>query len=417
MKYIFLLTLMFCSMRSNAQPADSLLLQHSVNHFLKNEVATVCYDDNLKEPNWDAVLHATKNKRIILLGEFSHGAGNLFALRNDLIKTVHQKNGADVILFESGMGELAFVDLNRANMSPEQMTGGFFGNWRTKEFEELMQFCKDSNISVAGFDVQRTANSFNRLLSAVAEKHTIDTALYAHLEKDYGLLQGELSNKKAIYHSLKQKTNELIASYQIIHQLLQKKMISQKEKDLLLTQQTIKNRITYLSYMLQFVQDGDFTKRFEARDAAMAENIIWLAEHLYPKKRILIIGHNYHIAKSNEHEQVMGNILSKKYGNQLYAIGFFAGSGTYTDNPGNLKQVLPADTASLDIKHIISQLKGSASFIHIPKQKKKAAAWLYENVKVNDSFTDLKSTNQLILGKLFDGMVLMKNVVPPQKIR
>lgn len=380
------------------------------------QIQTICLNDKLIATNWEPVAERIKDKRIILLGEFTHGAKEVFEVRNDLIKYLHKKIGASVILLESGIGEMAYVDLNKGNLSPAQMTNGFFGNWRTKEFEGLMEFSKANNVSLAGFDVQRTANSFNNLFKKQAEIKKIDSTLYIDLEKKYGSAQRELSNSKAVYDSLKQKTNELIEAYREIYKLLAKDSANAHTAALLYTLQTIKNRIAYLSYMLQFAQQGDFAKRFKARDAAMAENIIWLAENMYPQQKIIVIAHNYHIARSNEYEHVMGNILSNKYGKEMYAIGFFAGSGTYTANSGKVEKMLPADTMALDIKHIISPLKGFASFIHTPKQKQAANLWLYENIVVNDSFTDLKGTNKLVLAKLFDGLVLLQKVSPPRII-
>ena len=416
MKCLILIKLLLCGIVVNAQFMQGARTDTVVNRFLRKEAITISEDEEFIHANWEVVAGRVKDKRIILLGEFNHGVKEIFQVRNDLIRFLHKKIGARVVLFESGLGELAYVDLNKADLSPAQMTNGFFGNWRTKEFEELMEFSKANNISLAGFDVQRTASWFNNLLKKVAVIKKIDSTLYIDLEKKYGAAQKELSNSKAVHDSLKQKTNGLIAGYRKIYNLLVKDSIYAHTAELLYTLQTIKNRIAYLSYMLQFVQDRDFTKRFKARDSAMAENVIWLAENLYPHEKIIVIAHNYHIARSNEYEHVMGNILSNKYGKEMYAIGFFAGSGTYTGNSGKVEEMLPADTLALDIKHIVNRLKGSVNFINTPKQKQAGNAWLYENIVVNDSFTDLKGTNKLVLAKLFDGLLLVRKVSPPQKI-
>jgi hypothetical protein len=177
----------------------------SIDQYLQKKAATICEDEKLSTANWEPVAERIKDKRIILLGEFNHGSKEIFEVRNDLIKYLHKKIGASVILLESGIGEMAYVDLNKGNLSPAQMTNGFFGNWRTKEFEGLMEFSKANNVSLAGFDVQRTANSFNNLFKKQAEIKKIDSTLYGDLEKKYGLVLRELSNTKAVYDSLKEK--------------------------------------------------------------------------------------------------------------------------------------------------------------------------------------------------------------------
>lgn len=35
------------------------------------------------------------------------------------------------------------------------------------------------------------------------------------------------------------------------------------------------------------------------RDLAMAEHLTWLAEEMYPDKKIIVWGHNYHLRKQN----------------------------------------------------------------------------------------------------------------------
>jgi hypothetical protein len=74
-------------------------------------------------------------------------------------------------------------------MSPVQMTNGLFGGWRTKEFTGLMEYLKSSGISISGFNVQRSGNSFRRVLSEIGTEYKIDTLLYHDLEARYGSLQ------------------------------------------------------------------------------------------------------------------------------------------------------------------------------------------------------------------------------------
>jgi hypothetical protein len=100
------------------------------------------------------------------------------------------------------------------------MTLGFFGGWRTKENRELMEYIKAANISVAGFDVQRTGNSFKQILKTAAHKYNMDTVFCSTLEDRYGIIQRELADKKAVYDSVRAKTIQLIADYQQAYRLL-----------------------------------------------------------------------------------------------------------------------------------------------------------------------------------------------------
>ncbi|HMU44883.1 MAG TPA: erythromycin esterase family protein [Chitinophagaceae bacterium] len=410
MKYTIIGVFLLILISSNV-PGQGLTKDQ--NNFLQKSSNVVCNDD-LLQPNWDLLSTKLKNKRVILLGEFTHGSKEIFELRNSLIRYLHQKAGIKVILFESGIGELISIDINKNTMTPGQMVNGLFGGWRTKEFVELMDYVKSENISIAGFDVQRTGGSFISLLKEIAYKKKIDSIYYYNLESRYGLLTRELTNNKAVYDSVKANTQNLIFDYQALQDKLSQYNSDDNSRDLLFSIATIKNRIKFLSYMLTFVKDKNWNTRWAARDSAMANNIHWLLENIYKNESVIVIGHNFHIARFSEKESSMGEILSPKYGKEMYSLGVFAGSGSYHDNSGKEIQILPPDSVDLDIKHIIDNLKGTVNFVDIPKNKLKGREWLDNKIIVNDTFIDLSNSNRMILSKSFDGLLLIKKVSPPK---
>ncbi len=380
---------------------------------LKKNAWNICVDSNFSKANWNALAAPLKNKRLILLGEFNHGSREIFALRNSLITYLHEKMGVKTILLESGIGELITADLKKDELTAVQMTNGLFSGWRTREFTDLMAYAKAHHLSIAGFDVQRTGGSFAWFLKELAQQQGLDSTLYANLEDRYGALNKALTNKKAIYDSLKTQTAQLIADYRKLSNALSKHE-NAASKALSLTLLTLDNRVQFLTYMLQFVKDKNWSARWAARDAAMAANVEWLLTHVYPNEPVVIIAHNYHIARFNERESVMGEMLAAKYGDQFYALGFFAQSGSFADNFGKEEQMLPADTASLDIKHLIAPLPGTVNYLNLAKSKKAAQEWLDREITVNDTFIDLNSGHKMILPKSFDGLILIDKVSPPR---
>ena len=381
--------------------------------FLTKNAKTVCKTD-LSQADWNVLSTNLKDKNIILLGEFNHGSKEIFQLRISLIKHLHEKLGINVILFESGIGELALADNDKSKMTAAQMIDGLFGPWRTKEFVELMDYVRSQNISIAGFDVQRTGGPFQYFLKDVATKNGIDSTSYYNLESRYGLIARELNDRKAIYDSVKSKTETLIHDYQDMQNALQKSTTQEKSKDLLLSVATIKNRIRFLSYMLAFVKDKNLNVRWAARDSAMADNINWLMENIYENEKVIVVGHNFHISKFNENELTAGEVLSRTHSKEMYSLGFFAGKGSYHDNSGKEVQLQSPDSSSLDIRHIIQALKGSVNYINMPLGKQKGREWLDNEITVNDTFIDLKNSTKMILSKCFDGLILLEKVSPPE---
>ena len=385
------------------------LTDEQVN-FLKSNSGTIYLDSLQERPDWSFLLPHVKDKNLILIGEFNHGSKEIFELRNSLIKYLHRKTGTKTILFEAGIGELIAADMNRDDLTPFQMTDGLFGGWRTKEFVELMSYVKSHNISIGGFDVQRTGLTFNPVLIELVQRCKLDTLSSYDLETRYRLVARELTNRKAIYDSLRSITETLIRDYQKVKTLLSPFITEDAPRDLLLVNITLENRITYLSYMLQFLKDKDWNRRWAARDSAMAMNVQWLIERVYKDGPVILIGHNYHIGKYNEHEKVMGELLAPGYGNDLYSIGIFAGSGSFNDNSGEVVRMVPPDSAGLDIKHIISQLDGEVTFLDIPEKFSNGSDWLVQEITINDTFIDLENSNKMVLFESFDGLIFLKRV-------
>lgn len=380
--------------------------------FLQKKAKTICVDETLSNPNWKPLAAQLKNKRIVLIGEFNHGSKEIFQLRNDLIRYLHEEMGYNTVLFESGIGELILPELKKQELTESQMINGLFGGWRTKEFKDLMGYIKGENISIAGFDVQRSGGSFNQLLIDLAIKKGIDTIFYAQLENRYGHLQRELSNRKIGYDSIQTPTQQLMSDYQKMYDLLQE---NKPSKVLLFTLRTLLNRKAYLQYMLQFVKNQNWSQRWAARDSMMADNITWLQDHFYQHEKLIVIAHNFHIARYSEKEQVMGEMLAPRYGPEMYTLGVFAGGGTFANNAGKEEQMLPADTSKLDIQHVIATTKGFATYLNIPKSKAKGSEWLNQAIVVNNTFIDLSNSNSLILSKHFDGLIFLDKVSVPEK--
>jgi erythromycin esterase len=380
--------------------------------FLNANSVVISADTNFNTSNWKPIADQVKGKNIILLGEFNHSSREIFETRNSLIKYLHKELGIHVILLESGIGELASTDLEKQKLSPAQMTNGLVGSWRTKEFRDLMAYVKSENMSVAGFDVQRTGGSFTYLLKETAAMNKIDSIHFYNLEQRYGILKQELSSSKTVYDSVRVRTNQLMTDYEKMAVELEKLNTSQDSKEVKFCIVTIKNRIKFLSYTLAYLKDRDLHKRWAARDSAMAQNLEWLLENVYNNQPVIVIAHNFHIAKFNDTESVMGEILAARHGKEMYSVGVFAGAGSFGDNFGRPKKMVEPDSASLDIKHIISHLKGSVNFINFSKPDR-GSEWLRHPIVVNDTFIDLEGNTKMILPKYFDGLLLIDKISLP----
>lgn len=412
MNKLFLLTILIAG-NLWVNQAQAQRLSAIQKKFLQKNAQLITSNTQLNALRWKAVARKVKNKQIVSLGEFNHGSKEVFLLRNELIKYLHQKHGFKVILFESGIGELLMPDTYKKKLSATQMTYGFFSGWRTKEFRALMQYVKANDLSIGGFDVQRTGGSFRHFLREKLPLYKVDTSLYANLENRYTHISRLLKKRKTKFEQIAQSTQQLIRDYQKLLDLLGQH--KEKQKNCLLIVQTLRNRIYYLRYRLQFLKDKNGHKRWAARDSMMAANVNWLSENIFPGQKMIVVAHNYHIAKYNQREQVMGEFLKKKWGQAMYVLGVFAANGKFKGNYGKAQALSPPDEQSLDIKHVINHLEGEVHFINLPNKVQKGGEWLHAPITVKDTFINLSRGQQMTLAKHYDGLLLLKTISPPEK--
>lgn len=397
----------------NAHAQESLLLDAT---HLSSVIKSVELDSTYSNGNWDSLLKQVENKRIVLLGELNHGSKEIFLSRNDLIQSLHEELGFNAILFESGIGEFILVDQRKETLTPTQMTYGFFGGWRTDEFVQLMEYVKSNDLSVSGFDVQRTGVLFESVLSAELEKLGSNAEVYSHLEERFSKEKVKLTDRTAVYDSVQNTTLKLIKDYQSLLTDVEEAPEYDSNEVSMLVAKTIENRVAYLKYFLDFVRDKDWNKRWEARDTMMYSNIDWLLSNIYKNQKVIVVAHNFHISRFNEKEEVMGEFLEKKYGSEMYSIGVFAGSGSYANNGGHEEELSPIASYGLDIREVINKMDCRVGFMDIPEQLSRESNWMHEDIIVNDTFIDLSGSNTMVFSKSFDGLLLIDSISPPRMI-
>ena len=256
-----------------------------------------------------------------------------------------------------------------------------------------------------GIDVKKTGGNFQKVLQKEARSQGINDKDYQNLEQRFDIQKRLLSNRKAVYDSLVSSTNDLINDYQTL--------LGQMTS--LFAKRVIENRINYLQYYLLFTQTKNWNQRWQDRDEMMAANVDWLLDNLYHNRKVIVVAHNFHLAKYSEKEEVMGEFLAKKYDKDRYVLGVLAGSGSYADNSGKETMQQPVEENGLDIKDLILSLGGQVNFIDIPKKKADSNSFLFEDIIVNDTFIDLSNTHTLVPARHFDGLLLIDRISPPEK--
>ncbi len=121
--------------------------------------------------NLSALRETLKDAEIIALGENTHGLGEVFRVKSDLVKFLHKELGFNLILFESGFGDGALAWEQFDSLSTKDLTLSFTSNfyYHSNEILELMEYVKsqDKKLKIQGFDCQPQQNFLINRMSQI----------------------------------------------------------------------------------------------------------------------------------------------------------------------------------------------------------------------------------------------------------
>lgn len=154
---IFIIALTFCS--CEAQTNFDTTIEFT------SDLAKFDNLSNLKE--------SLKDVEIIALGENTHGLGEVFSAKTELVKFLHQELGFDLVLFESGYGDGALAWEQLDSLSAKEFTSVFSSNfyYNSEEVENLVSYVKSQNgkLKIQGFDCQPQQNYLIKRMTEIAQ--------------------------------------------------------------------------------------------------------------------------------------------------------------------------------------------------------------------------------------------------------
>jgi len=375
------------------------------------------------------------DKRIVFLGESSHGVAEFNLAKTRLIQFLHQEMGYNVLAFESGLSNTSLANAKVKQQHPEQtMKNAIFGVWWSKEIIPLFDYLKTSTqteqpLILTGFDMQ--------LQFPLLDGNWLKDK---ELAKRLAQTEQKLSNFSAgtdlkAYHAEK---NEIIKVYKdVLRSLksesnqayLQKEYPDQPKLSMLL-ERSLSDRIRvareYVDLSIRAMTEMNegkyetFMDSMDWRDQAMHDNLMWLATEVYPNEKFIVWGHNDHIRKA--HSEVMGSPypvtmmgerLSEELKKTSYVLGLYASSGQTADNAGGLHNVEPAEPGS--IEGIMSATNTPYSFLDLRYQNRETGnSWMFEP---RFAYSWGMIPESLVPRDQYDGILMLDNVHPPQYIR
>jgi hypothetical protein len=262
-----------------------------------------------------------KDKKIVLLGEQSHGEGATFAAKVRLVKFLHQELGFDIISFESGLYDnyKTFQLVHDFNVKDSPLKESIYRIWsETKEFEPLLQYIhrkskSSSPLIVAGFDSQDDQIFKKEYLADLLE--TLNGKIVLN-EKEYTLLQEVIEAGPEFIVDNEEDSILFFSTCSRIKSNLEKINAEKGNDHSKILLQTLEGWLAMLNWQIDIVNEVDVAVQ-NPRDLQMAKNLEFLSR-LYPDKKIIGWGASYHFA--NQIELFKNTSLTKSYVKKLDSL-------------------------------------------------------------------------------------------------
>lgn len=338
-----------------------------------------------------------KGKRIVQLGESSHGIGDYYALKSRLVKFLHKEMGFTVLALEGGFGDINLANVNKDNLSARYLVDNtVFGNFVNKDMLTAFEHVKDhvsseAPLQLAGFDCQSSSSYFQEFM--VPFLKDFDPVLSEEFDEGFSSsfkLYAHMQDSMALMSRL-EKNSELFVKIKNLLTKHQEKIRTTYPEHPKLLEIIAKSIDTYEKYWNFSFTDLQLFKSRAIRDELMAENFIWLAEKLYPEEKIIIWAHNGHVSKGNASWtdqngnliKLQGGLLAKHFKSQNYVIGLFAIRGESYQHW--TKKHIQFDHRETDYlaEYKFKNLSSPINYLSLSEiEREPASAWLFKPITV-----------------------------------
>ncbi|WP_157829072.1 erythromycin esterase family protein [Colwellia sp. 75C3] len=319
--YIYVIVLTACSYEPSHLniPIDTHLSHQLIDNHLAINVDNSGHIDSRGLAEFAKKI---ENVRILALGEQTHGAGNVFTLKTDLIKYLHKHHGFDLFILESGMYDVReIVQQAKNGQSIKALAPGniFYMYANSKEVTPLFDYVNeqlntDNPLMMVGFDSQHTGGiSLTGLVTDLTKaQQTIDKAWVN-------------SSQWLVFSSQIQQV--LDGSRERLSSEQEKLFFTQLDK-LASNFEQHENGFWFRISKGLAAQAKRQWQLGDNRSQQMGENIKWWAEQ-YPDKKIIVWAHTWHLTKEGNNQINAGKVVSDAFGDAYYMVHFSGEKGQY----------------------------------------------------------------------------------------
>jgi erythromycin esterase len=317
------------------------------------------------------------DKRVVILGETSHGDGATFLAKTRLVQFLHRELGFDVLAFESG-----FYDCRQAwkriqaGDDPEQaFRQSVFPIWtQNVQVQPLIAYFAAAArtprpLELAGVDSQFTGEMSQRFL--LGELTRLAGAAGLPAEEWSARVAGPLANLvegRYEYEGIPSPATrtDFLKAIDELAGRLRNPGTEIAEKDFWLRFLESTRQLGTQSWATDWkrplMEDSD---GFAVRDRVMGENLAWLARHPFAGRKIIVWAASFHGARevdeidvpSPVHMQLfrtfqpMGAVARRELGEELYSVAALSYQGQYRGRNQVIELMRPSEGSLEDLFH------------------------------------------------------------------
>ena len=272
------------------------------------------------------------NARVVALGEATHGTREFFRMKDRILRFLVHEMGFTAFAIEATWPESNRIDryVRSGLGNPDTLLSGlYFWTWNTTEVLEMIRWMRErnaggGNVGFYGFDMQspgmaiHIVREFVRVVDpgALVEIHGHMTCLAAFANGPNG--QGPTAlyaAQPAAYRTECREDLDFVHEWLLDHKAEYEAASSADEFALALRSARVA------------IQFEEMASGRRSRDAAMAENALWLLDRLGPNGKLVLWAHNFHVSTL---PNAMGRDLRAALGSDLVILGFAFGGGSFS---------------------------------------------------------------------------------------
>jgi len=283
-----------------------------------------------------------KGKRIVAVGESSHGIGEFYSLKTEMVKYLHQELGYQVLAMEGGYGDINLaweqVDALDAKSLRDKTV---FGNFKCEEVEPLFEYIKGQSLTndplfYTGYDCQTSSDLLADFLDTIVSSYNsaVADSLTAAFGSYYQIYPSVYHPDSTLYIYHTQRFLKAVSDVKHIldqnaESIPSRFQLSDKEFNIINKSVGLFHKAIDIPYADRLYNGNNF-KGVLIRDQLMFQNLKWLLENPYNQQKIILWAHNAHIQEAGingDSSKLMGQLLADEYGDDYVSIGLFAYQG------------------------------------------------------------------------------------------